>query len=75
MSLLKSQSVILKEISYNLINKLSYSGVKVNVTAIMTIDQVKNVVENLNPDVSSYVSVFAGRVADTGIDQSLMSTV
>lgn len=61
--------------TYNLINKLSYSGVKVNVTAIMTIDQVKNVVENLNPDVSSYISVFAGRVADTGIDPiPLMST-
>ena len=34
----------------------------------MTINQVENVVKNLNPNVNSYVSVFAGRIADTGID-------
>ena len=34
----------------------------------MTLDQVRNVVNNLNPDVASYISIFAGRIADTGRD-------
>ena len=34
----------------------------------MTIDQVQNVVDNLNPEVASYISVFAGRIADAGVD-------
>ena len=53
---------------YNLISKLANKKVKLNVTAIMTLEQVKNVVSNLNPSVPSYVSVFAGRIADTGRD-------
>ena len=65
-----------KESTCSLIKELSDKGVKVNVTAIMTIEQVKNVVDNLNPDVPAYVSVFAGRIADTGIDPlELMSEV
>lgn len=52
----------------NLIKDLSDSGVKLNVTAMMTLNQVQDVVNSLNPEVSSYVSVFAGRIADTGID-------
>jgi len=51
-----------------LIKTLSHSGVKVNVTALMTIDQVRAVEENLSTDTDSIVSVFAGRIADTGID-------
>ncbi|MDA7681974.1 transaldolase [Verrucomicrobiales bacterium] len=51
-----------------LVSELSDNGVKLNVTAIMTNEQVKNVVQSLNPDVEAYVSVFAGRIADTGID-------
>ena len=47
---------------------LAASGVKVNVTALMTSAQVAQVVEVLNPDVESNVSVFAGRIADTGRD-------
>jgi transaldolase len=43
-------------------------GVKVNVTAIMSTKQVSEVVSVLSPDTASYVSVFAGRVADTGRD-------
>ena len=39
-----------------------------NVTAIMTMTQVRDVVAELNPNVPSYVSVFAGRIADTGRD-------
>ena len=53
---------------YNLISKLANKKVKLNVTAIMTLEQVKQVVNNLNPEVPSYVSVFAGRIADTGRD-------
>lgn len=51
-----------------LIKELSDMGVKLNITAIMTLEQVRDVVLSLNPEVSSYVSVFAGRIADTGID-------
>jgi len=54
--------------TYSLIKKLSDNGVKVNVTAIMTLEQVRDVVLSLNPNVPSYVSVFAGRIADTGVD-------
>jgi len=53
---------------YPLVKKLAVEKVKLNVTAIMTLDQVHNVVANLNETVPSYVSVFAGRIADTGVD-------
>jgi len=51
-----------------LIKELSDMGVKLNITAIMTLEQVRDVVSSLNSGISSYVSVFAGRVADTGVD-------
>jgi transaldolase len=51
-----------------LIHKLSHAGVKLNITALLTLDQVKEVVEATSPDAASVISVFAGRVADTGID-------
>ena len=47
---------------------LSAEGVILNVTAIMTVDQVRAVAAELNEAVAAIVSVFAGRVADTGID-------
>jgi transaldolase len=50
------------------IEKLVKEGVKVNVTALMLSEQVQVVANVLNPDVPSYVSVFAGRIADTGRD-------
>ena len=53
---------------YDLIKKLSAKEVKLNVTAIMTLTQVRDVVNSLDPYVPSYVSVFAGRIADTGHD-------
>jgi transaldolase len=56
------------ETCYALVNRLSRQGVKVNVTAIMTLEQVRGVVASLTPSVPSYVSVFAGRIADTGRD-------
>lgn len=54
--------------AYPLITKLANQNVKLNVTAIMTLTQVRDVVQALNPNVPSYVSVFAGRIADTGQD-------
>jgi len=47
---------------------LSNKGVKLNVTAIMTEMQVQQMIENLNDSVPNYISVFAGRIADTGRD-------
>lgn len=51
-----------------LIQKLSQGGLALNVTAIMTLDQIRAVAKALNPEVKSIVSVFAGRIADTGRD-------
>ena len=51
-----------------LIRRLSRGGVKLNVTAILTLQQVRDVVEALDPSVPAIVSVFAGRIADTGRD-------
>jgi len=64
------------EPSVNLIDTLSSTGVKVNVTAIMTVKQVESVLPALSKGPGGYVSVFAGRIADTGIDPlPLMSEV
>jgi transaldolase len=57
-----------KEACYQLVKKLAAKKVKLNVTALMTLDQVQGVVNVLDPNVPSYVSVFAGRIADTGVD-------
>lgn len=54
--------------SIPLVKKLSAEGLSLNVTAILTIEQVKSVVEVLNPNTYNIVSVFAGRIADTGRD-------
>jgi transaldolase len=51
-----------------LISRLVRRQVKLNVTAIMTLEQVREVAAALSPATPSYVSVFAGRIADTGID-------
>jgi transaldolase len=51
-----------------LIKKLSHDGLNLNVTAILTVDQVKTVSQALSTDTPSIVSVFAGRIADTGKD-------
>lgn len=55
-----------------LIRKLSLQGYQLNVTAIFTLYQVKSVVKVLNPEVSSFVSVFAGYIADTGVNASVI---
>jgi transaldolase len=51
-----------------LIRRLSSAGVKLNVTAILTLDQVRAVVDALDANTPAIVSVFAGRIADTGRD-------
>lgn len=51
-----------------LVKELAQSGVKLNVTALLTLQQVAGVADALNPAVPSVVSVFAGRIADTGVD-------
>ncbi len=62
--------------TYELIKKLTDQKVKINVTAVMTINQVSNIVDKLNKSTPSYISVFAGRIADTGIDPlPLLSSV
>lgn len=56
------------ESSKELIKKLSKEGAKLNVTAILTLPQIETVAEALDPAIPAIVSVFAGRVADTGHD-------
>jgi transaldolase len=51
-----------------LIERLSKAGVAVNVTALLTLDQVKLVTERLDAKTPAIISVFAGRIADTGVD-------
>jgi len=51
-----------------LLQELSHEGVKLNVTALCTLDQVKATAEALRGGAPSVISVFAGRIADTGID-------
>jgi transaldolase len=52
----------------SLVERLTARQVKVNVTAIMTLQQVSEVTQVLNPSIASYISIFAGRIADTGRD-------
>jgi transaldolase len=51
-----------------LIRELAQAGVKLNITAMLTLDQVRGVAGALDPAVPSIVSIFAGRIADTGRD-------
>jgi transaldolase len=50
------------------IRYLSSDGVQLNVTALLTVSQTEDVVAAIEPDVPSFISIFAGRVADTGRD-------
>ena len=56
------------EPAYKLIRALSSAGIKLNVTAVFTLDQVRRITDALSPDVPAIVSIFAGRIADSGID-------
>lgn len=51
-----------------LIHRLSKAGVALNITAVMTVDQVRAITEHLVPETPAIISVFAGRIADTGVD-------
>jgi transaldolase len=57
-----------KEPSLKLIKRLTHAGVKLNVTALLTLAQVRDVAAALEGGAAAYVSVFAGRIADTGRD-------
>lgn len=57
-----------REPAYDLVHRLSHAGVKLNVTAVLTLEQVRDVVDALGGGAPSCVSVFAGRIADTGVD-------
>ncbi len=57
-----------RESSLSLIRKLSHDGLKINVTAILTYDQVKGAFDALSSKTPAIISVFAGRIADTGVD-------
>jgi transaldolase len=57
-----------REPAYDLVERLAHDGVKVNVTAIMTDEQVDRVVAAVRGGAPSCISVFAGRIADTGRD-------
>ncbi|MBR2529626.1 MAG: transaldolase [Lachnospiraceae bacterium] len=56
------------ESSIPLIRKLSAEGLKLNVTAILTMDQIKETTEAFSSGTENIVSVFAGRIMDTGVD-------
>lgn len=57
-----------REPMYNLIRRLSGDGIQVNATAVLALDQVRHIAKALRGGAPSYISVFAGRVADTGRD-------
>ena len=50
------------------VERLSADGVRLNVTAVMTVEQVRWILDSLAPSVPCFVSIFAGRIADTGRD-------
>ena len=57
-----------REPSYDLVRRLSHSGIKVNVTALLTLEQVRDVAGAVACGAPATISVFAGRIADTGRD-------
>ena len=57
-----------REFAGDLIRRLAAAGVQLNITALLTNEQVKDVLRCLSPETRSCVSVFAGRIADTGRD-------
>ena len=56
----------------DLIAKLSNKKIICNVTAILTLDQLRNIVDALNPDTYAILSIFAGRIADSGINPTIL---
>ncbi len=60
------------ESSIPLIKRLSEAGLKLNVTAMLTLDQVSETIAAFAPGTQNIVSVFAGRIMDTGVDATLI---
>jgi transaldolase len=56
------------EPTLEIVRQLTAEGLSINVTAVMTLDQVIGVAECVHPDAQTFVSIFAGRIADTGRD-------
>jgi transaldolase len=56
------------EYTYPAISKLSENGIKLNITAVYTVEQVRDIVFSLKSNTPAVISVFAGRMADVGID-------
>jgi transaldolase len=54
--------------TYELIRTLSRAGIQLNITAVFTLEQVRDIVAHLDAATPAFVSVFAGRIADTGRD-------
>ncbi len=57
-----------RQSSMELASELAHSGVKVNVTAVLTLDQVRAAADALSGGAPAVISIFAGRIADTGRD-------
>ncbi len=57
-----------KQFTGPLIQRLSKAGVALNVTAVMSLEQVQSITDHLAPGTPAIISVFAGRIADTGRD-------
>jgi transaldolase len=57
-----------RESACGLIRKLSNDGLKLNITAMLTLEQVREVADAVRHGAPSFISVFAGRIADTGCD-------
>ena len=54
--------------SGKVINILSYKGIKLNITAVYTVNQVKKILKNINKDSKTIISIFSGRMSDVGKD-------
>lgn len=64
-----------RESALPLVRELAAEGVQVNVTAVLTLEQVEEAVAAFHPETPAVLSVFAGRIADTGVDpMPLMKT-
>ena len=57
-----------KQLTYDLVGLLNKKKIKLNVTAIFTIEQIEGLIEKINDETSIIFSIFAGRIADAGID-------
>ena len=60
------------ETTYDIISKLSSEGIRLNITAVFTIKQVENIKKSLSPYTDNIISIFAGRIADTGRNASVI---